>query len=71
MFLSRLQTQLPNMDLDTKNAQVSLPEDRNYASDDVTLKQGVATLDKEITMPKRKSDELISGTALELNHYPL
>ena len=71
MFLSRLQTQLPNMDLDTKNAQVSLPEDRNYASDDVTLKQGVATLDKEITMPKRKSDELISGTALDLNHYPL
>ena len=71
MFLSRLQTQLPNMDLDTKNAQVSLREDRNYASDDVTLKQGVATLDKEITMPKRKSDELISGTALDLNHYPL
>ena len=59
------------MDLDTKNAQVSLREDRNYASDDVTLKQGVATLDKEITMPKRKSDELISGTALDLNHYPL
>ncbi|MDG1936739.1 MAG: hypothetical protein P8I83_10055 [Paracoccaceae bacterium] len=59
------------MDLDTKNAQVSLPEDRNHASDDVTLKQGVATLDKEITMPKRKSDELISGTALDLNHYPL
>ena len=71
MFLSRLQTQLPTMDLDTKNAQVSLPEDRNHASDDVTLKQGVATLDKEIMMPKRKSDELISGTALDLNHYPL